>query len=205
MDEQPKRRVGRPTHRQPRAEAPSGLDRRELIVAVAGSLFVERGYSRTSMRDIATAAGLLSGSLYYYFPSKEELFVEVHGTGMAILTRAAEAALAGGGDPWDRLARLAAAHCRAVLENQGFMIMVFPQFQEELGSCRPELVRQRDAYEQLVGAAIADLDLRPPLDPVLFRLQFLGALNWSQTWFRPGGPHSPEEIGRHLVAMLRPR
>lgn len=205
MDEQAKRRVGRPTHRQPKIDVPPGLDRRELILTVAGALFVERGYSHTSMRDIASAAGLLSGSLYYYFPSKEELFIEVHSTGMAILTRAAEAALAEGGPPWDRLARLAAAHCRGVLENQGFMILLFPQFPDELDACRPELVRQRDIYERLFAAAIADLDLPPDLDRDLFRRQFLGALNWSQTWYRPGGRHSPEDIGRHLVAMLRPR
>ncbi|QRG08988.1 TetR family transcriptional regulator [Xanthobacter dioxanivorans] len=205
MAKEARRRVGRPTHRRPKVAVPPGLDRREQIVAVAGSLFAEKGYNRTSMRDIAEAAGLLSGSLYYYFSSKEELFLEVHGTGMKILTQATRSALEQGGDPWTRLGHLAAAHCRAVLENQGFMIMVFPEFPEEINEYHAEFVRQRDEYERIVSDTIGALDLPPDLDRGLYKLQFLGALNWSQTWYRAGGRFTPEDIGHHFVRMLRPR
>lgn len=204
MPKEPKKRVGRPSPRRPKVAIPAGLDRRDQIIAAAGILFVEKGYDRTSIRDIADATGLLSGSLYYYFRSKEELFVEVHGAGMKLLVEATTRALADEDEPWTRLARLAAAHCRAVLENQGLMILVFPQFPEGLNDYRAELVRQRDAYEQIVSEAIQAIGLPPDIDPHLFKLQFLGALNWSQTWYRPGGRYTPEEIGLHLVRMLRP-
>ena len=47
--------------------------RRAEIVAIAGALFAERGYAHTTVREIADAAGILSGSLYHHFDSKESM------------------------------------------------------------------------------------------------------------------------------------
>jgi AcrR family transcriptional regulator len=52
-------------------------DGRDRILDVAESLFQERGYTAITMRDIAKAAGMRQASLYYHFPSKEQLFVSV--------------------------------------------------------------------------------------------------------------------------------
>lgn len=188
---------------QAASDQDSSLDRREVIVNAAAALFAEKGYDRTSIRDIGAAAGILSGSLYYYFSSKEEIFVEVHGVGMHRLITAAQAAVAENDDPWDCLERLAAAHCRVLLEGTGFMIMLFPRYPEGINPFRAELVRQRDEYERIFAQVIARLDLPDDLDRNLYRLQVLGALNWSQTWYQQGRGPGPEEIGRHLVRMLR--
>lgn len=56
---------------------------REAVLAEAETLFRQKGYGNTSMADIAKATGLLKGSLYYYFPSKEDL-------ALAILARVGE-------------------------------------------------------------------------------------------------------------------
>lgn len=52
-------------------------DGHDRILDVAESLFQERGYTAITMRDIAKAAGMRTASLYYHFPSKEQLFVSV--------------------------------------------------------------------------------------------------------------------------------
>jgi AcrR family transcriptional regulator len=56
-------------------EAPAGRGERtrQLVVDTALRLFREQGYDRTTMRSIATAAGLSPGNAYYYFPSKQHL------------------------------------------------------------------------------------------------------------------------------------
>lgn len=204
MAKEKKRKVGRPSRSDSDLDILSGSDRREQIISVTAALFSEKGYDRTSMRDIAAATGILSGSLYYYFPSKEALFLEVHSAGMKILTSAAREVWAATDDPWERLEKLAAAHSKALLENSGFMIMVFPRFPEGIDAFRPELIRQRNEYESIIAQAIETLDLPEGIDRSLFRLQFLGALNWSQTWYSPGHGISPAQIGMHLVRMLRP-
>ncbi|SCY36237.1 TetR/AcrR family transcriptional regulator [Thiohalorhabdus denitrificans] len=56
---------------------------REAVLEEAETLFRQKGYGNTTMADIAKATGLLKGSLYYYFPSKEEL-------ALAILARVGE-------------------------------------------------------------------------------------------------------------------
>jgi len=55
------------------------VDGRDRILDVAEGLFQERGYTAVAMRDIAEAAGMRTASLYYHFPSKEELFVSGRG------------------------------------------------------------------------------------------------------------------------------
>lgn len=52
----------------------SSSDKRETIIDAAFDLFRHYGYRRTSMEDIARAAGVAKGTLYLYFASKEELF-----------------------------------------------------------------------------------------------------------------------------------
>jgi AcrR family transcriptional regulator len=52
----------------------SAEESRRLILAAAGSVFVEKGYSHASMRDIARTAGMSVGGLYLYFMNKEELY-----------------------------------------------------------------------------------------------------------------------------------
>ena len=55
-----------------------GKNRRADILRAAGTLMAAKGYDATSMRDISASVGMLPGSVYYHFPSKEALFVELH-------------------------------------------------------------------------------------------------------------------------------
>lgn len=80
--------------------APSGT--RSAIAAAAGRLFEERGFSATSVRAIAAAAGVDPALVIRHFGSKEQLFVEVLG-----LTRDAGPPLDG---PLETLGRRLAAH-----------------------------------------------------------------------------------------------
>ena len=52
-------------------------DRRDQILAIAAKLIASRGYSATTVRDIADEAGILSGSLYHHFSSKEVILEEI--------------------------------------------------------------------------------------------------------------------------------
>ena len=179
------------------------LDRRQLIVSTSARLFADNGFDRTSIRDIASAAGILSGSLYYYFKSKEEIFLEVHTQGIDKLSEAVTQAIASADEPWDKLEAVAAAHSKVLLESDGFMLMVVPHFPQGVDAQLEVLMEQRQSYEAAISQVISEIDLAPGVDPTLFRLQFLGALNWAQTWYRPGGQMTPAEIGRHLVRTLR--
>src|SRR5688500_19519736 len=51
--------------------------RREELLAIAARLFAEKGFRNTTVRDIADSAGILSGSLYHHFDSKESMVDEI--------------------------------------------------------------------------------------------------------------------------------
>src|SRR6202050_1932995 len=79
-----------------------GPDRRRQIIAAASELFARNGFEGTSIRDIAAASGVLSGSLYYHFPSKEDLLFTVHQESLTAMRQEFETAIAGISDPWMR-------------------------------------------------------------------------------------------------------
>ncbi len=185
---------------------PDGLarpdNRRTLLLDEAARLFGARGYDSTSMRDIATAVGMLPGSLYYHFPSKEDLLVAVYTIGMEQMLQAVLAATSTATDPWDRLEAAAAAHLGTLLDRRGYAAAVIADWPSSASSVRAELVRQRDRYEATFRDLVADLPLGPHQDRQFLRLALLGALNWTLAWYHPGGD-TPEMIARRLVAQFR--
>ncbi|MDB5394813.1 MAG: lmrA [Rhodospirillales bacterium] len=184
-------------------EDTKGRNRRQQILEAAARHFSARGFHATSMRDIAADVGFLVGSIYYHFDSKDALFVAVHGAAVDMMANAVQAALIDVVAPWDRLEAAAAAHCEALNGDNAFVGVVTPIFPVTVGELRNALAAQRDAYETMFMALIAELDLDANIDRNIFRLHVLSALNGTKFWYRPGGK-TPSEIGRQLVSMLRP-
>src|SRR5690349_10777857 len=58
-------------------ETQASATRRDQLLAIAAGLFAEKGFKNTTVRDIADAAGILSGSLYHHFDSKESMVDEI--------------------------------------------------------------------------------------------------------------------------------
>ena len=85
-------------------------NRRGRILDAAAVEFARSGYSATSVRDIAAAAGILPGSMYYHFASKEDLLAAVHETGIRRIKERVLAAIETADDPWGRLEAACAAH-----------------------------------------------------------------------------------------------
>lgn len=61
-----------------RPRGSNGAQTRERILAVAQELFTRQGYDKTSLRDIAERLEITKAALYYYFPRKEDILVELH-------------------------------------------------------------------------------------------------------------------------------
>jgi AcrR family transcriptional regulator len=61
-----------------RPRGSDGAQTRERILAVAQELFTRQGYDKTSLRDIAERLEVTKAALYYYFPRKEDILIELH-------------------------------------------------------------------------------------------------------------------------------
>ena len=76
------------------ARTPRQDNRRVQLLDAAARLFNQRGYHATSMRDIAKAVDMLSGSIYYHFNSKQEMLLAVYAEGARRIGISVDAAVA---------------------------------------------------------------------------------------------------------------
>jgi AcrR family transcriptional regulator len=183
------------------ARAPRADNRLPQILDEAARLFSARGFHGTSIRDIVSAVDMLPGSLYYHFATKEALLAAVYAEGVRRISGAVGAAIAGKRDPWERLEAAAIAHLEALLQESDYAQVVIRVRPADAPSVEAELVRLRDDYERLFADLVQDLPLARGTDRRSVRLMLLGALNWSQTWYRPG-KDNPRAIARRFVAAL---
>ena len=178
--------------------------RRRQVLTVASELFAKKGFEATSIRDIATAAGMMSGSLYYHFASKEDLYIAVQDASISKIFNAVSNAIIGIAEPWNRLEAAAIAHAEAILDRSGFRVLVTPLFPPGLDTAvRDQLVAQRDRFERMMDTVIADLPLPADIDRRIFRRHYLGAINWIPVWCDPDGPVAPADIVRQFIRTLR--
>ena len=164
-----------------------------------------RAFTGTSMRDIVRAVAMLPGSLYYHFATKDLLLAAVYAEGVRRITERVQAAIDGKSDPWERLEAACVAHLEALLEERlcaGGDTR--PPEDVTVGGRAPGPAARR--VRAPVRRARRRPAARPRRDRRSLRLLLLGALNWSQTWYRPGRD-SPRAIARRFVtpaARARP-
>jgi AcrR family transcriptional regulator len=183
--------------RTPRAD-----NRLPLILDEAARLFRAQGFHGTSVRDIVRAVDMLPGSLYYHFPTKEALLAAVYAEGVRRISEAVASAVAGRDDPWERLEAACIAHLEALLQESDYAQVVIRVLPADAPTVAAELVRLRDDYERRWVELVQDLPLARGVDRRSLRLMLLGALNWSQTWYREGRD-SPRTIAKRFVQLLR--
>jgi AcrR family transcriptional regulator len=179
---------------------------REAIIDAAVHLFSERGYSGTTMRDIAKAVGLLPGSLYTHIDSKETLLFEVVESGIEKFLRI-EKLVEASSEPADiRLLSAIKAHIEVAAENPERMLIVFHQWRFLSEPNRLQAVNMRRRYAQafmnIVADGIKSGLFRPNLDVKIAVFTILGALNWIPEWYSPSGKTRPDEVGNQLAAVL---
>jgi len=186
------------------SRAPRQDNRRQQLLDVAARLFRERGYHVTSMRDIAHEVGMLSGSIYYHFSSKEELLLAVYEEGLRHIAEQVDAAVAGRNTPWERLEAGCTAHLEALLELSDYTQVMIRVLPPEGGKVAERLLELRDQYEARFRTLIDALALPEAADRRYLRLLLMGGLNWSHVWYRPGGD-TPAVIAHRMIDLLRRR
>lgn len=184
-------------------QQPEEVSRSMHILAVAARLFRELSYEATSLRDIATRSNIPLGSIYYHFPTKEELFAAVYEEGIRRLERALQEAVGSQEDPWTRLELACACHLDKLCGGDDFTAVSIPTQMPNLSAgIRNRVVQLNDRYEAMLRALVDACDLDPALSSSLVRLQLLGALNWTSVWYSPG-KLTPRQIAAQLVRTYR--
>jgi len=173
------------------------------VLDQAAKLFRTQGFEGTSVRDIARAVGMLPGSLYCHFATKEELLAAVYLKGVEQISAAVQTAIEKHAGPWERLQAACVAHLESILQDDDYAQVVIRVRPADVALVNQNLIDLRNRYEQLFIDLIKALPLRKGTDRRAFRLMLIGALNSSQTWYRSSGKYKPRAIAHKFIALLR--
>lgn len=169
-----------------------------IVLGVAGRLFREKGFAATTVRELATAAGMLPGSLHYRFPTKESLLVELMERGMMQAIERVRAAIEVENTPLKKMRSALREHLSILVEGDDAIYVNLYEFRSVTGTARDRILRLRDAYEALwdgmLHAAVGAGLIRAGVDLRMVRFLLLGAVNWSAQWYEENQSYTPEEV-----------
>ncbi len=181
--------------------------RRDELLAIAARLFAEKGFKNTTVRDIADAAGILSGSLYHHFDSKESMVDEILSTFQTGLFAAYDDVLASDADARtkiERAVRLSFAAIDqhpdevAIFQNEADYLGTFPRF----AYLAERNAQSRNVWMTLLTEGVETGALKSDLD-ITLTYRFVRDTVWvAVRWYRPGGGLSHEAIANQYLTIL---
>ncbi len=181
-----------PKPRDPSSAPPRADATREQILAEAARLFRHQGYAATTLRQVADAAGIKAGSIYYHFDSKDQILGEVLDKGIELVMQAVRQridALAPDATYRQRIAAGIEGHLYGMLHYGDFTsanIRIYGQI--PLAAKKKHRVVRRayaEYWDQLFDAARVAGELRTDASLAVIRLFVIGALNWTVEWYNP--------------------
>lgn len=198
-------RSGRRAER--RANGAGETGRQGEVLAFAADLFARNGYASTTVRDIADAAGILSGSLYHHFPSKEAMVDAILQSFLGEILGDYDEILAAGLPPRETFAALANASFAAMERHQPAIVIYQNDGRhlaalERFAYLRDAGVRFERAWVGVLEAGVDGGDFRSSVEPAL-AYRFVRATLWSVArWYRPDGGLTPRQISGQYLSFL---
>jgi AcrR family transcriptional regulator len=186
---------------------PVPTDRRAELLNIAAGLFAERGLRATTVRDIADAAGILSGSLYHHFDSKESMVDEILRGFLDALFHRYREIVAQDLGPRATLEAVVIASFEAIDEHNAAVAIYQAEArrlaeQPRFAYIGERLTEFRRLWHDVLEAGIAAGSFRDDLD-VELSYRFLRDTVWVGVgWYRPGGKLGIDDIARQYLAIV---
>jgi len=169
---------------------PEDAGRRAQLVRESARLFREKGYDATSVRDIAAATGLQSGSWVYHFRTKQDILAAVMEEGLQQALERIESIAREQLAPREHFRALLRTHLDTLLgPGQDFIPVLLYEWRSLESQQRPRVVALQKRYEAVWEQVITQLQRSGDwaLPTRVDRLLMFGALNWIAHWYRPRG------------------
>ncbi|MFI1205351.1 TetR/AcrR family transcriptional regulator (plasmid) [Streptomyces sp. BHT-5-2] len=183
-------------------------ERRGELLDTAAEVFAAQGYNATTVRQIADAAGMLAGSLYYHFDSKEAMVDEILTAFLDELWAGYDAVLAAGHGPRETIEALVTESFREIDRHRA-AVAIYQKEARHLADRHPRFGYLADARRRFAGVWLGALErgvaegvFRADLD-IRLAYRFLRDTVWvAASWYRPGARHGPEEVARQYLSMV---
>ncbi len=180
-----------------------GRERKQQLIDCAATLFAERGYSETRIKDIVEAAGVAKGLFYWYFDNKEALFSEVATDIRLRLRKHQGAAIDPAAPPLRRIRQGAEASVWFMAEHAHFFSLLEVENDKELDRSRQKGTNQhiRDV-ERMIEAGQADGSIVDE-NPTLLALGVVGSVGYYSHYHRTGRLDvEVDELARYVAASV---
>jgi TetR/AcrR family transcriptional regulator, cholesterol catabolism regulator len=168
------------------------------LLATTLRAFRERGYSGTSMQDIAAEVGILKGSVYHYIESKYDLLIEIFEEAQRQLDGVIESVRTMDGRPEERLRAAIERQTAWLLRNDAQSAILFREWAFLAPRDRERVTARRKRLEGFLRGLIEECQRAGLADPgmdVTRAMRFvLGAIYSVSEWYRPQGKDSPERV-----------
>jgi len=190
-----------------KASRSNDSERRAELLELAARMFAERGFRATTVRDIADAAGILSGSLYHHFDSKESMVDEILTSFQEELFGRYEEIVARGLAPRETLEAVVVASFEAIdrhhaevaiYQNEAKYLAQFERF----GYLRERNTQLRKLWKGILEEGVRTGVFRADLDVELV-YRFIRDTVWVAVhWYRPGGELSAQAVAEQYLGLL---
>jgi len=176
---------------------------RDRMLRAAARCFNEKGYSGSSLKDVANILGLTDAALYYYVRNKEELVYLCYVRAAAVGREAMQRAVDEGQNGMDTVLRYLRNHVEIMVGERGPIAVM-----SEIPSLKPahrdevlELSRRHSAwFEEILNAGIEDGSIAS-CDVRMTGNAIMGSINWIPKWYH-GDPRMAHTIVAEIPVIL---
>jgi AcrR family transcriptional regulator len=182
-------------------------DRKSAILRSSADLFARQGVASTTVRQIADEVGVLSGSLYHHFPSKDAIVNEIVTTYLEHLRGRYREVLSANLSPRDRLEELITASLLAadaepnatiIYQNEMNYIREMPQYE----AVKEAAAEVQQTWLTVIEEGRADGSFRTDIEPRVFYRFVRDAVWLSVRWYRPEGPYTIEQLAADCASIF---
>jgi TetR/AcrR family transcriptional regulator, cholesterol catabolism regulator len=182
-------------------------DRRELILSTAAEMFARRGLRATTVRGIADAVGVFSGSLYHHFPSKDAILDEVLTRYLDTIRGRYAVVVASGKSPAECLHDLVVTsleaaeeqpHATAIYQNEAQYLREMPGFR----AIQDAAAEIQQTWLEVIEAGVAAGCFRADIPSWVFYRLIRDAVWLSIRWHRPDGPYTTHQLAEDVTSLF---
>jgi AcrR family transcriptional regulator len=179
--------------------------RKQQIMQESATLFRQKGYEATTMRDIALAVDMEAASLYHHIKSKEQILDEICFEMAQKMLDAIKEVNDIYFNAEERLCMAIRNHVLTITNNINYSAAFMHEWRSLSAERLTAFMALRDTYENEMKQILRDglnEDIFEDVDLKFASLTILSTLNWVVEWYKPGGEMTPEQIADKLSDFI---
>jgi Transcriptional regulator len=177
----------------------------DILLSSAAREFAQRGYDRTSMRDLSRVSGISLAGVYYYVQSKEELLFLIQSRNFEAVITGMREALRGVRDPVERLQRFVDNHLDYFATHMSEMKVLSREADALEGDFLQRVNDMKRQYTRALMDVLADIERAHGPAHANRRVaaySLFGMMNWIYTWYDPLGDVGIELLSQNVCRLF---